>query len=39
MPKSYWNIEEITNVRLAMIGFIAGIFNYILFGLIAYPFL
>ena len=38
-PNSYWFIAERTNGRLAMIGFIAVIINYTLFGWIAYPFL
>ena len=38
-PNSYWYIAERTNGRLAMIGFIAVIINYTLFGWIAYPFL
>ena len=38
-PNSYWFIAERTNGRLAMIGFIAVIINYSLFGWIAYPFL
>ena len=38
-PNSYWFIAERTNGRLAMIGFIAVIINYSLFGRIAYPFL
>ena len=38
-PNSYWFIAERTNGRLAMIGFIAVIINYGLFGWIAYPFL
>ena len=38
-PNSYWFIAERTNGRLAMIGFMAVIINYILFGWIAYPFL
>ncbi len=36
---TYWFIEERTNGRLAMIGFIAVIINYTLFGCIAYPIL
>ena len=36
---SYWFIAERTNGRLAMIGFMAVIINYSLFGWIAYPFL
>jgi len=38
-PNTYWFIAERTNGRLAMIGFIAVIVNYTLFGWIAYPFL
>ena len=38
-PDSYWFIAERTNGRLAMIGFMAVIINYTLFGWIAYPFL
>ena len=38
-PNSYWFIAERTNGRLAMIGFIAVIINYCLFGWIAYPIL
>ena len=38
-PNTYWFIAERTNGRLAMIGFIAVIINYTLFGWIAYPFL
>ena len=38
-PNSYWFIAERTNGRLAMIGFIAVIVNYTLFGWIAYPFI
>ena len=38
-PNSYWFIAERTNGRLAMIGFMAVIINYILLGWIAYPFL
>ena len=38
-PNSYWFIAERTNGRLAMIGFMAVIINYTLFGLIAYPIL
>ena len=36
---NYWFIAERTNVRLAMIGFMAVIINYTLFGWIAYPIL
>ena len=36
---SYWFIAERTNGRLAMIGFMAVIINYTLFGWIAYPIL
>ena len=36
---SYWFIAERTNGRLAMIGFMAVIINYSLFGWIAYPIL
>ena len=35
-PNSYWFIAERTNGRLAMIGFMAVIINYTLFGWIAY---
>ena len=35
-PNSYWFIAERTNGRLAMIGFMAIIINYSLFGWIAY---
>ena len=38
-PNSYWFIAERTNGRLAMIGFMAVIINYTLFGWIEYPFL
>ena len=38
-PNSYWFIAERTNGRLAMIGLMAVIINYILFGWIAYPIL
>ena len=38
-PNSYWFIAETTNGRLAMIGFMAVIINYTLFGWIAYPIL
>ena len=38
-PNSYWFIAERTNGRLAMIGFMAVIINYFLFGWIAYPIL
>ena len=38
-PNSYWYIAERTNGRLAMIGFMAVLINYCLFGWIAYPFL
>ena len=38
-PNSYWFIAERTNGRLAMIGFMAVIVNYTLFGWIAYPIL
>ena len=38
-PNSYWYIAERTNGRLAMIGFMAVIINYYLFGWIAYPIL
>ena len=38
-PDSYWFIAERTNGRLAMIGFMAIIINYGLFGWIAYPIL
>ena len=38
-PNTYWYIAERTNGRLAMIGFIAVIINYTLFGWIAYPIL
>ena len=38
-PNTYWFIAERTNGRLAMIGFIAVIINYGLFGWIAYPIL
>ena len=38
-PNSYWFIAARTNGRLAMIGFMAVIINYTLFGWIAYPFL
>ena len=34
-PNSYWFIAERTNGRLAMIGFVAVIINYGLFGWIA----
>ena len=38
-PDSYWFIAERTNGRLAMIGFMAVIINYVFLGWIAYPFL
>ena len=38
-PNSYWFIAERTNGRLGMIGFMAVIINYTLFGWIAYPIL
>ena len=38
-PNSYGFIAERTNGRLAMIGFMAVIINYSLFGWIAYPIL
>ena len=38
-PNTYWFIAERTNGRLAMIGFMAVVINYTLFGWIAYPFL
>ena len=38
-PNSYWFVAERTNGRLAMIGFMAVIINYSLFGWIAYPIL
>ena len=38
-PNSYWFIAERTNGRLAMIGFMAVIINYSLFGWLAYPIL
>ena len=38
-PDTYWFIAERTNGRLAMIGFMAVIINYSLFGWIAYPIL
>ena len=38
-PNSYWFVAERTNGRLAMIGFMAVIINYTLFGWIAYPIL
>ena len=38
-PNTYWFISERTNGRLAMIGFMAVIINYTLFGWIAYPIL
>ena len=38
-PDSYLFIAERTNGRLAMIGFMAVIINYTLFGWIAYPIL
>ncbi len=38
-PENYWFIAERTNGRLAMIGFMAVIINYGLFGWIAYPIL
>ena len=34
----YWKNAELTNGRLAMIGFFAAIHNYILFGWIIPPF-
>ena len=38
-PNTYWFIAERTNGRLAMIGFMAVMINYALFGWIAYPIL
>ena len=38
-PNTFWFIAERTNGRLAMIGFMAVIINYSLFGWIAYPIL
>jgi len=38
-PNTYWFVAERTNGRLAMIGFMAVIINYGLFGWIAYPIL
>ena len=38
-PNTYWFIAERTNGRLAMVGFMAVIINYSLFGWIAYPIL
>ena len=38
-PNTYWFIAERTNGRRAMIGFMAVIINYSLFGWIAYPIL
>ena len=38
-PNNYWFIAERTNGRLAMVGFMAVIINYTLFGWIAYPIL
>ena len=38
-PNTYWFIAESTNRSLAMIGFMAVIINYSLFGWIAYPIL
>ena len=38
-PNTYWFIAERTNGRLAMIGVMAVIINYTLFGWIAYPIL
>ena len=35
-PNSYWFIAERTNGRLAMIGFMAVIINYSLFGSVSY---
>jgi len=32
MKENYWNIAEITNGRLAMIGLFAAIINYGFFG-------
>tara|TARA_B100000287_G_scaffold118806_1_gene110709 strand:- start:2184 stop:2399 length:216 start_codon:yes stop_codon:yes gene_type:complete len=34
----YWKNAELTNGRLAMVGFLAAIHNYILFGWIIPPF-
>jgi len=39
MENNYWKNAEMINGRLAMIGFMAVIINYTLFGWIAYPFL
>jgi len=38
-PNTYWFIAERTNGRLAMIGFMAVIIYFTLFGWIAYPIL
>ena len=38
-PNTYWFIAERTNGRLAMVGYMAVIINYTLFGWIAYPIL
>ena len=38
-PNTYWFIAERTNGRLAMMGFMAVMINYTLFGWIAYPIL
>ena len=38
-PNNYWFVAERTNGRLAMIGFMAVIINYTLFGWVAYPIL
>jgi len=32
MDNSYWKNAEVTNGRLAMIGFIAAVINYTVFG-------
>ena len=32
MPKNYWLVAERTNGRLAMMGFLATVVNYGLFG-------
>ena len=34
MEVDYWKNAELTNGRLAMIGFFAAVHNYILFGMV-----
>jgi len=37
--QSYWKEAELLNGRLAMMGFIAAVFNYTVFGWIIPPFI